>query len=290
MSQRWVARAVERRHSGAVPDDSLSAGAELFSLCHTAAPDGTLTPREHERLRAWLDRVEAVDVPARAFVRGLIEHILAHRRVSPADLQALGRALEPSLPAVLRRKPASSLRLVGSNRMPYSDENATERVRNEVVASACFMVAGCETERLSIVPRAVRAGDPVLFVREQREQSLPRGQSPQRGQGPAAESSIQVRTPSGKALGFVPAHRAAELAPLLERGARYRAHLIIVSSGVHAPVLIVQAFFYRRDAALGLFHAGSRRIAPRPSARGWMAVRIAIALAIAAAVALVLRT
>jgi len=239
--------------------------------------DGTLSPRELELLRAWLARSEEVDVPARACVRELLEHILRHGRVAPADLQALGRVLEPSLPKEIRRPPAA-MRLVGSSRMLHPYDSAAARVRNEVVGSACFMVAGCQAEkRASIIQRAARAGEPVLLVR-------PRAQAP-------SVTAIEVRTASGKQLGYVPEHRAKMLAPLLDRGARYRAHLISVCDGAHAPVLIVQAFLYRGDAALGARHGGRRHMAARPLSRGaWTLVRLAIAALIAAAVVVVLKT
>ena len=277
MSQPRVARALGPAEHGSQSILQISAGAELYSLCQTAAVDGVLTPRELGRLRAWLEVSGELEIPSRAFVRGLIEHILARGRIASADLQVLGRVLEPSLPAPLRRGPAA-LRLVGSDRMPYSDESATERVRNEILASACFMVAGCGgARRAPAPPRAARAGEPVLLVRERSAQGL-------------GEQTIEVRSANGKPLGYVPAHRAAELAPLLDRGARYRAHLISASAGMHAPVLIVQTFLYRGDAALGFPHASARRIAPRRlSPRVWMLLRLTVALVIALAVALALR-
>lgn len=278
MSQARLARIRRAPDPSAVSVPSISAGAELYSLCQTAVADGALTPRELERLRAWHEASGDLEVPSRAFVRGLVEHILARGRITPADLQVLGRVLEPSLPAPLRRGPAA-LRLVGSDRMPYSDESATERVRNEVLASACFMLAGCRSERRAPAPpRAARAGEPVLLVRDRSPGAL------------TGEQTIEVRTANGKRLGYVPAHRAAELAPLLDRGARYRAHLISVSAGTHTPVLIVQTFLYRGDAALGFPHTSARRIAPRRlSPRAWMLLRVVIALVIAAAVALALK-
>lgn len=278
MSQPRVARAWKMAEHASAPVASISAGAELYALCQTAATDGVLTRRELERLRAWLEASGEREVPSRAFVRGVVEHILAAGRIAPVDLQALGRVLEPSLPAPLRRGPAA-LRLVGSDRMAYSDESATERVRNELLASACFMVAGCRSERRTPAPpRAARAGEPVLLVRERSARGL------------TGEQTIEVRTANGKPLGYVPAHRAAELAPLLDRGARYRAHLISVSAGMHAPVLIVQTFLYRGDAVLGFPHPGSRRIAPRHlSPRAWMLLRLTVAIAIAIAVALALK-
>jgi hypothetical protein len=277
MSQQRVASVDVRESSKPSPSGSVSAGAELYSLCQTAAADGALTVHERQLLGAWLDRSEEVDVPARAYVRELIEHIVRTGRVAPADLQALGRVLEPSFPQELRRRPAA-LCLVGSDRAAYRDDSAAERVKNEILASACFMVAGCQSERRTpTIQRRARAGEPVLLVVERHD-------------APAAVT-IQVLTANGKQLGFVPAQRATELAPLLERGARYRAHLICVSSGVHAPVLIVRAFFYRGNAALGFQHAGARRVVPRHlSGATWALLRLAVALLIAAAVALVLRT
>lgn len=278
MSQSRLARTWMPSEEGSASVPRISAGAELYSLCQTACADGVLTPREIERLRAWLEASGELEVPSRAFVRGVVEHILARGRIAPADLQVLARVLEPSLPAPLRHGPAA-LRLVGSDRMPYSDESATERVRNEVLASACFMVAHCRSERRTPAPpRAARAGEPVLLVRDRRARGL------------TGEQTIEVRTANGKPLGYVPAHRAAELAPLLDRGARYRAHLISASTGMHTPVLIVRTFLYRGDAALGFPHAGSRRLAPRRlSARAWMVLRLSIALVLAAAVALALK-
>src|SRR5215469_9081020 len=97
MSQPRVARAWGPAEHGSQSVSQISAGAELYSLCQTAAADGVLTPGELGRLRAWLEASADLEVPSRAFVRGLLEHILARGRIAPADLQALERVLEPSL-------------------------------------------------------------------------------------------------------------------------------------------------------------------------------------------------
>jgi hypothetical protein len=267
MPQQRVAR------TGVHASSWVSPGTELLSLCQTAAADGALSARQLRLVRAWLEHSGEFEVPARDYVRELVEHILRTGKVTPADQQALARALEPCLPPQLKQ---ATLRLVGSDRMHYPDESAAQRASNDILASACFMVAGCPSERRSaFAPRFARAGDPVLLVRERENAPEP--------------SAIQVCTGKGRKLGFVPAHRAKVLAPLLDRGARYRAHLISVSSGMHAPVLIVQAFFYRGDAVLGFQQTSARRIAPRNSRLVWTLVRIAVALTIAAAVAFVLR-
>jgi len=254
---------------------SVSAGAELFALCQTATADGALSAREAQLLRAWMGRSREFEVPARAFVEELIEYILRHGRVTPADLQALGRALEPSLPDELQRR-AAAVRVVPHEPL-LAEEGHAEPVKNEVLASACFLVAGCQSRRRArLIGRIAKVGEPILLVRR-------------RGGFPSS-NAIAVCASNGKQLGFVPEHRAQELAPLLDRVARYRAHLISVSRGMHAPILIAQAFVYRGDAVLGAQSSLTRRIAPRPGSRAaWTLVRIAVALLIAAAVAVVLR-
>lgn len=260
------------------PVSSISPGAELFSLCQSSSPDGELSPRELGRLAAWLDRSVECDVPSWALVCELIAHAVRAGRVAPADLQTLGRVLEPSFPPELRRRRPHASRLAGSDGMAYTDDGATERARNDVLASACFMVAGCHGRRGSArIPRQARAGEPVLLVPER----------PGQGVG----SAVEVRTANGRLLGFVPAQRAGELAPLLDRGARYRAHLISAASGAQAPVLIVQAFVYRGDAVLGFAQSSARRVAPRRLSRlSWNLLRAGVALGIATAAALALRT
>lgn len=120
-------------------------------------------------------------------------------------------------------------------------------------------------------------GEPVLLALE--------------GPHARAERAVAVRTAKGKRLGLVPAHCAEALVPLLDRGARYRAHLIMVARGAQVPVLIVQAFVYRGDAQLGFPQARARRIAPRRlSPLSWTLMRASVALAIAAATAFALRT
>ena len=259
MSQRSAARVHER----------VSAGAELYSLCQAAAPDGALSALERERLGAWLERSAECEVPARAFLRELLTHVLQSGRITPADLQILVRVLDPTLPCALRR-PAASLRLVGGGPAAWADGTA-DAGRNDLLASACFMVAGC-----AAVPRRARAGEPVRLV-------------PARS-GAGSESVVEVCAVNGKRLGFVPAQRAKALAGLLRGGARYRAHLIMASCGVFAPVLAVQAFVYRGDAVLGSPQSDTRRRLPRPLSRlSWMLVRASVAVGLAAAAALALR-
>src|SRR5579862_5522105 len=120
----------------------VTAGAELFSLCQTATADGTLSARERNALRVWLERPESPEVPASRYVRGLIAEIVACGRVSSADLQALWRSLESALPDELARRRPAALRLVAGGREPYAEETAADRVRNDLLASACFILAG----------------------------------------------------------------------------------------------------------------------------------------------------
>lgn len=253
--------------------DRVSPATELYCLCQTATPDGALSAQQVRRLREWLDHSRGADVPARSFVEQIVLHILRAARVSPADLQALGRALDPALPRELRQVP-SSLRLVGTEGFSPADETGTDRMRNEVLASACFLLVGCRAGRLV---RRARAGDAVLLVRERSGAPSPHG--------------IEVCAASGKSLGLVPEPRARVLAPLLDRGARYRAHVVGAMRGAHAPVLLVQAFLYRSDAVLGFGVPDGRRMRPVGAGRlAWRLVRIGVAVLIAGAVAWVLRS
>ncbi len=275
MLQARTAVVLGRWRSRKSSGESVSPGTELFCLCHTATSDGTLTAKDAERLSTWLARSAGVEVPARAYVEGVVRHILDTGKVTPADLAALARALEPCLPPVLKRRRAA-LRAVSGARPGVPDEaHPTERNRNAVLDSACFLMADAHPD---VLARGARSGAPVLLVRER--------------SGARSPHCIQVCTSQGKVLGFVPEQRARALAPLLDRGARYRAHVISADQGAQAPVVIVQAFLYRSDAVLGLTTSAARRVAPGVlgSRAAWMLVRLAVALAIAAGVALVLRS
>jgi hypothetical protein len=264
--------ALSRRRSQRVNESqTVSASTELFCLCQTATPDGALSKDESRRLAEWLDATRERDVPARAYVEELVRHILAAGRVSPADLQALARVLEPALPRELRRTSAA-LRVVGAEGLAPAEDTGTDRMRNEVLASACFVVVGARRARIE----RIAAGAPVLLTRRA---------------GTRTPDAIEVCAANGKVWGQVPEPRARVLAPLLDRGARYRAHVVSASRGAHSPVLIVQAFLYRSDAALGFGATAGRKMRqPRAARRAWLMVRIGIALLIAAGVALVLRT
>jgi hypothetical protein len=253
-----------------------SPGIELLSLCQTATTDGTLSAGDLKALRLWLERSENFDVPTPRYIRGLIADIVASGRVSAADLHALWRALEPALPDELRRRRPAALKLVACGREPCEHEPSADRARNDLLASACFVLAGCASSRRALIERYARAGEHVLLVRAKR-----RGRSP---------NAIQVCAASGKRLGLVPEHHASELAPLLDRGARYRAHLRAVASGAIAPVLIVQSFVYAPSATLGLGTVAQRRMMRRRASPAiWMAIRTIVAVLIALAVATVLR-
>jgi hypothetical protein len=264
------------RHSSSSGRAPVSPAAQLLSLCHTASADGALSQSESRLLRTWIERAPDDDVPAGEYVREVIEHIVETGRVAQCDLQALWRALEPDLPEELRRR-AATRHLGGAYGETQEDEGeSAENLPNEILSSSCFLLAGCPGERRTRhIERLARTGDPVLLVR-------------QAGAVPSPHT-VRVCAANGKRLGFVPEQHAQELAPLLDRGARYRAHLTAVLRGEHAPVVIVQAFLYSADATLGEQSAGDRRIASKESrARAWMLVRIAVGALLAAAVALVL--
>ena len=263
-----------RQASVQTSPEAVPPGAELFALCQTAAADGALSSRQLHSLRSWLEHTEATDVPAWKFVSGLVEHILEIGRAAPADLYALYSALESCLPKELGRRPAS---LRGPNPLRITHAVPTgERLRNEVLASAHFLVASGQSDRFAVaIERHAKAGAPVLLVRDRASTQSPH--------------TVQVRTANGKQLGFVPEQHARELAPLLDQGARYRAHLAGVLPGAHAPLLTVHAYLYPLDATLGSQHTGVRKIPKREPSKAWWILRFGIAVMIALGVAYALR-
>lgn len=253
-----------------------SAGAELFSLCQTATADGQLCDGQLRGLRKWLDQTSTRDVPSYEYVRKLVDHIVVARKVAPPDLHALHSALEASLPADLRRRPAPRVVAREYKARVDDDEVGFERLRNEVLGSAQFMVAGCHRERrASAISRHARVGDPVLLLRER--------------DCPQSPNAIQIRLPNGKQIGSVPERYAAEIAPLLDQGARYRAHLTNLQTGSSSPIVLVQTYLYASDATLGTQSANARKIGSREWTSAWWVVRVAVGLLITLSVAYVLR-
>jgi hypothetical protein len=275
MRQGRVAPQIIQKDRGA--ESAVTSGAELFSLCQTATSDGALAADQVEALRTWLERADAHDVPSSRYVHALASEILQAGRVAPVDLQALWRALEPALPEALRRRPAG-LRLVEHDGPEAEAGNGTRRAQNAVLAGACFMLADThQARRASAVERYARAGEGVLLVRPARRASN--------------SNALQVCATNGRTLGLVPEHHARQLAPMLDRAARYRAHLLHVARGEQTCVVIVQVFIYGPHAQLGLQSGAERRLSRRREALlGWPLVRLLVAVLIAAAVALVLRS
>jgi hypothetical protein len=101
--------------------------------------------------------------------------------------------------------------------------------------------------------------------------------------------AVEVRAANGKQLGFVPEQHAIELAPLLDQGARYRAHMASIHKGAHASLLIVQAYLYPPDATLGTQHTSVRKMARTGPSKVWWFLRLGIAALIALAAAFALR-
>lgn len=273
MPQQSVARLPNFQASGTV-NHPVHPGAELYALCQTATADGRLCLQELERLKSWRNAIHPADVPTWELVQNIVDNILAAGKVAPAELPALRQALAPVLPSELRRRPAS-MRIVTRGTKRDFELESTERRPNEILASAHFVVAGCQCERIgTAIARHARVGEPVLLIRDT-DDSL-------------SSNAIEVRTASGKMIGYVPEEHARELAPLLDRGARYRAHLTSCMTGPHARVLVVQAYLYAADATLGLQSAVVRKIPRRRGNVGLWALRISIGALITFAVAAVL--
>jgi hypothetical protein len=264
-----------RQGSGRPVAPQVTPGAEVFALCQTASAQGRLSRQELKLLQSWIEGQDERQVPSWAYVRGLLEQILATSTVAPPVLQALYRALEPSLPEELRRKRAP-LRVVDREYAAPAQLPEAEHLKNEVLRSATFVVAGCQHGRTAaVLERHGREGEPLLLVRDRHSAH--------------SANAVQICVPNGKRIGYVPEEHARDLAPLLDRGARYRAHLVSLMRGKQVWVPVVQTYVYAANATLGIQSGGARRMGSRRSPRVAWALRIGLGLLIAAAVALVLR-
>jgi len=196
MPWRAAARADFRQSFDTGNESQPYVGAELLSLCQTAMEDGRLSARELQSLRTLREgrmRDQLAELP---YIGQILDQILHTGQVMPGQLRTLQQTLEPCLPAELTRRRAK-LRVVDPDWQPGEVEDTGDRLRNEVLASARFTVAGCLSDRhASTIRRHARAGQPVLLVREPDD---------------ANPHAIRVCTASGKPIGFVPAQHAKRL-------------------------------------------------------------------------------
>ena len=220
--------------------------AELLTLLETVTADGTITEAEAHEIAAWLDaNREESSIPGIEFLRTTVREILADGKVTDEERAALYKAVEKTLPMEARRRARErrtaieALEKVRSREQRDTQRKQTraDRERNRPVIGSNFMVAGVLYEgRAAIIERFAARGQRVFLVREP--------------QNPYDPNAILVRVDQGYDIGYVPRDEAAALAKFLDLGFPHTAVIRKILQGRKAPIPVVDADIYGKDAAV----------------------------------------
>lgn len=236
-------------------------GAELLSLCQSVTADGVLSESEISDLRSWIEEHSAEDLPAIAHLRQVLEQVLADGKISPEEFAQVHVALEAVLPAELRREARAARRgreqeeraAAQADRVQARQKEREERERNRSIGTANFMVAGVRHEgRPAIIAQHVRPDEPAVLRRDRANRF--------------SANAVTVHTSGGHQVGFVPEDVAEYWAPIMDDGAQVRARFTKVLGSDRAPIPVVSARFYGRDATLEAEPSGARRAGPLATA------------------------
>lgn len=226
-------------------DARTAAGAELLLLCQSITEDGRLSSDEIRLLRDWVNQNWLCELPSAAFLKSLLQRILADGVVTAEERQALHEAVETVLPPELRRDARERRKTIerlekAEKKVAAKAERELERYEAELrrpVTRHDFMVAGIHFEgRDEIVRSCVAAGDRVFLARD-RANAFSR-------------NAIEVRLENGLQVGFVPEDNARSLASLLDAGCTHIAHVKKILTGGRVPIPVVAADIFQADSPM----------------------------------------
>ena len=250
--------------------------AELLTLLETVTADGTITDSEANEIAAWLEaNREASSIPGIEFLRTTVREILSDGKVTSEERTALYKAVEKVLPLEARRvvrERRTALDALGkaharTEREEERQRAREERERNSPVIGVNFMVAGVLYEnRANAVEHFAAKGQRVFLVREP--------------QNPHDSNAILVRLEKGYDIGYVPRAEAAALAKFLDLGFPHSATITKILQGRRAPIPVVDADIYGKDAAVEKFFQANVPLRTKPPApqSGCLVVPLCLAL------------
>jgi hypothetical protein len=252
-------------------------GADLLSLCQSVSSDGSLDDEEILQIREWLSEHKSTDLPAISFLIPIVESILEDGVVSDSERRELALAVERVLPSDIRgisKAARVAIESEGRSKQKAEREAAKaemdaerakareEKERNRPVARFDFMVAGTRYEgRSKIIRDSVDEGDSVTLVRDP-------GNAHSR-------NAVEVVISGGEQIGFVPEEDAQDLAPLLDSGHKYTAHVKRLLTEGRSPIPVVFASVYRADADLSS-KKGAAASSRQPVGSGLLRIFVAL--------------
>jgi hypothetical protein len=209
------------------------AGADLLALCQTVTEDGSISDREVEDLREWLQRNRGSDFPSIGFLSATVEEILADGKIDPWERTKLHMAVERVLPKAAREKAEEARGKVEAEELlnnPYAYFNAW-RVGNILD----FMVAGTRYDgRPGIIRRHANEAALVFFMRD-----------------PACQfgtTATEIRLSNGLMIGYVPGELAGDISRHLDAGGKYHAWIKLVLTEGRSPIPVIQGELLQADA------------------------------------------
>ncbi|HUG77380.1 MAG TPA: HIRAN domain-containing protein [Burkholderiales bacterium] len=243
MAQTAEGEAPSRRVSLTKTQRESEIGAELLSLCQAVTTDGSFSDEEISSLRKWLQEHKGEDLPAISHLIPLIENIVADGRITPDERRELFIAVETILPPDVRAVAKTARRTAEQQekdrlRLQWQLEKERQREegeRDSPIERWDFMVAGSRYEgRPALIDRYAHVGAPAYLVRDPNNRY--------------SRNATEVRTASGHQIGFVPEEDATDIAPLLDAGHPFLAHIKKILTGGRYPIPVVVAEAYRKDA------------------------------------------
>jgi hypothetical protein len=247
--------------------------AELLMLLETVTNDGTITDNEAHEIAEWLEANRAESsIPGIEFLRTTVREILADGKVSTEERTALYKAVERVLPLEARRgarERRTALDVLGkararSHREAERQRAREERERNRPVIGANFMVAGVlYANRGNVVEQFAAEGQRVFLVREPHN--------------PHDSNAILVRLDRGYDIGYVPRHEAAALAKFLDLGFPHSAAISKILQGRRAPIPVVDADIFAKDAEVKKFFPNDVPQSAKPPQGGCLTLLLFLA-------------
>jgi hypothetical protein len=205
---------------------------ELLAIYDPISENGRLQPTEVAALNAWVAAYATGALIPKEQIVATIQRVVSVGVITDSERVTLRSAIDRLLPADTRE-------VVRGGRTKGPSRRAPDDVP---IDSYRFIVAGSrEGERAMHLSRYAFESDEVLLVREPKNAR--------------SRSAVIVRLLAGFEIGYVPELDARTMAAHLDENLPYMATIKRVVRGGRAPILVINADFFRGEARVD----GTRR-------------------------------